>query len=177
MVDLHDRVIRLITESKPTWKFDILDATYEITNPNVVDMQLKITQPTRGVYAVNGSIDIKVDLTDEITFEIDILYSKSGTGNSYRSTPFRLRKMNLTEFVNWPYKDYLRETLRQCAKNYIEFEGKFVAPVEKTCITLEECKFDTDNMPTMMKNGFYKLEAHTTYASLSVLVQIYDSIY
>lgn len=166
--------------AKPVWKFDILDVRYNIQTPDKIAIEIRITQPARGVYTVNGYFDIKEDVTDETFFEIGILYSKTGTGNSYSPTPFHLRKMNLSEFINWPYKEYLSGTVDQCGENAIEFEGKFVPPLTKRRLILSECKFNTDNMPSMMKNGFYKLEVVITKQfqfTVSILVQIYDSIY
>uniref|UniRef100_A0A1A9UT13 Uncharacterized protein n=1 Tax=Glossina austeni TaxID=7395 RepID=A0A1A9UT13_GLOAU len=171
---------RILQAAKPVWKFDILDVRYNIETPDKIEMELRITQSARGVYTVDGYFDFKADVTDETFFEIRILYSKTGTGNSYSPTPFHLKKMNLSEFINWPYKEYLSNTVDECGENVFEFEGKFVPPVTKRRIILNECKFNTDNMPSMMKNGFYKLEVAVTkqvQVTVFILVQIYDSIY
>uniref|UniRef100_A0A1A9X5P0 Uncharacterized protein n=1 Tax=Glossina brevipalpis TaxID=37001 RepID=A0A1A9X5P0_9MUSC len=151
----------------PPWKFDVLDVTFEVQNTDIFEMEAKITQPTRGVYAVSGVLNFKEDITDECHMELQLLYSKTGTGNSYSPTPFRLQKMNTTEFMNWPYKDYLLDTLRTCAENFVELEEDipFVAPVKKTRVVLNECKFNSDKLPTVMKNGFYKME-----------IRVYDQI-
>uniref|UniRef100_A0A1A9Z0E8 Uncharacterized protein n=1 Tax=Glossina pallidipes TaxID=7398 RepID=A0A1A9Z0E8_GLOPL len=165
---------------KPPWKFDVLNITYENQTPDKVDLEVKITQPSRGVTALTGWIDIKEDITDDAFIEIQLLYSKTGTGNSYSPTPFRLQKMNTSQFINWPYKEYLLDSLKGCAENYIDVgDAPFVAPVTKRRVSLNECVFGTEKMPTMMKNGFYKMEIHISNALEGYgcgLCQIYDSL-
>ncbi|KAI9589626.1 hypothetical protein GQX74_007794 [Glossina fuscipes] len=179
-INVSNDIIGHLQAAKPIWKFDILDVKCDIQTPDKIEMKIKIAQPARGVYAINGYIDIREDGTDEAFFEIGIFYSRTGTGNSYTPTPFHLRKMNLSEFINWPYKEYLFGTIKECGENIVEVEDKFVPPLQKRRLILNECIFNTDNMPSMMKNGFYKLEVLTTQQfqlTLSILAQVYDSIY
>lgn len=140
---------------KPQYNLDIIDIEWNVTTKNL-DMEWAISQPTRGVFAVTGFMDFKEDInTDNAKGWVNIYYSSNAV--SYMLTPFRVLPTVFTDGVNFLYKNYLMDEMKKCCENPIDFEDKFVQPLTKRRMVCENCLLPSDNFPTSMRMGFYKI--------------------
>ncbi|XP_023302578.2 uncharacterized protein LOC111684597 [Lucilia cuprina] len=152
-------VIYLITtiQAKPQYIVDVIDVEWNVTSNNNCDMAWQISQPTRGTFAVTGFLDFKEDInTDNAKGWVNIYYSSNAI--SYMLTPFRIPPTVFTDGVNFLYKNYLMDSVKECCENPIDFEDKFVQPLTKRRMICENCLLPSDNFPSHMRMGFYKME-------------------
>ncbi|XP_023302577.2 uncharacterized protein LOC111684596 [Lucilia cuprina] len=155
-------VICLITtiQAKPQYIVDVIDIDWNVTSTNNCDMEFRISQPTRGIYAVSGFIEFKEDInTENATAWVHIYYSTNAI--SYTLTPFHISPTVLTNIMNFLYKNYLMDSVKECCENPIDFENKFVSPLTKRRLICENCLMKSDNFPSHLRVGFYKLEGKT----------------
>ncbi|KAM7356625.1 uncharacterized protein ACRADG_002281 [Cochliomyia hominivorax] len=144
------------TKAKSQYIVDIIDVEWNITTTNNCDMYWKLSQPTRGIFAISGYLDFKEDInTDKATGKVDIYYSSNAI--TYMLTPFRIPPTIFTDGVNFLYKHFLMDTMLDCCENAINFEDKFVAPLTKRRMTCENCELKSDNFPSHLRPGFYRM--------------------
>lgn len=121
-------------------------------------MLWEVSQPARGIFAFSGFWDFKEDInTDKAKVRIDVYYSKNAI--TYTLTPFRIPPIVYTDCINIIYTQYLNETMSECCENGFDFEDKFVSPLTKRRMICKDCSIPSDNFPSHLRPGFYRLTA------------------
>lgn len=116
---------------------------------------MRPVQPTRGIFGASGYIDFKEDINaDKGVAQLKVFYSSNGI--SYQLTPFRVPQISITKALNGPYKEYLMDAMDECCTG-APVETKFVSPLNKRLIECENCIFPSDNFPSGLRPGYYKL--------------------
>lgn len=140
---------------KPNWTFDFISVELDNKSPNIANIEVEITKPRRGVSALSGSLELKEDITDELHVELATFYSP--TGSNFNRTPFAIPEANLSTIMNNYYKEYIMDSIQNCSENTPRIEDEFVAPLRKCAMHLTDCVISNENMPTMLRIGYYKL--------------------
>ncbi|XP_065361933.1 uncharacterized protein LOC135955510 [Calliphora vicina] len=158
-------------QAKPEYEVDVLDIEWNVTTPENFDMEWDITQPQRGIFAISGFADFKKDInTDKAKGLVNIYYSPNAV--SYMLTPFRIPMTIFTDGMNFLYKVYMMEEMKNCCEDAIDFEGTFVAPLTKRRMVCVKCLCNPkDNFPTYMRTGFYKFEG-ISYGEIAFAVTL-----
>ncbi|XP_073820121.1 uncharacterized protein [Musca autumnalis] len=140
-----------------TWTFEIKSLETYSADENILQFDLSVRRVSRGVYAISGSITLKVDFEEDHPCYIEAVASRSSNGVSdFREIPLKMPREHLLIAINSFYKDMLMETLRECS-NLPVFADKFEPPLLKGVYTLEKCQFTHDGFPNHMVEGFYKI--------------------
>ncbi|XP_073846499.1 uncharacterized protein [Musca autumnalis] len=143
------------TAQKKTWTYELqkLEAINE--TPDIVEVHVERRLVSRGVYRSFGEVDIKQDLTDDLQMEIYVMYSTNG--RDFYRTPFHVPKGNLTFYINNYYMPIFMESFSECCDNLPALNGTFEAPLTARHITIANCVVNTENMPSHLKSGYYRI--------------------
>ncbi|XP_046808409.1 uncharacterized protein LOC111684595 [Lucilia cuprina] len=153
------KIIHLFLQ-KPQYIVDVIDIEWNVTTKNKCDMGWQISQPTRGTFAVSGFFEFKEDInTDNAKGWVNIYYSSNAI--SYTLTPFHIPPTGFTNIMNFLYKNYLMDSVKECCENPIDIENKFVPPLTKRRLICKNCLMQGDNFPSHMRMGFYKMKGVT----------------
>ncbi|KAM7348632.1 uncharacterized protein ACRADG_007910 [Cochliomyia hominivorax] len=145
-----------LVRTENDWTFDFVSVDVENITPNILFVDLHVTRPSRGVYAVSGIVDIREDLTDQFLLGVSIYYSP--TGNSeFIKTPFNIPECNVTTLYNKYYKEIVIDSVAQCSDQAPSSKDLFQAPLTKRTIEVNNCLISNENMPSKMRPGFYKM--------------------
>lgn len=106
-------------------------------------------------------MELRQDLTDDLLLSAQVYYNPTG-GKNFVKTPFRVPEATLSNVLNTAYKDMLMETAVKCIENAPNFEDKFIAPLTKRVLIFRNCHADAENMPSVLKKGYYKIEVKYT---------------
>lgn len=130
---------------------------HNITTTNNCEMFWEVTQPSRGVFAFRGFLNIKEDInTNNAVCGLSIYYSKNGI--SYTLTPFHIPPTTvLTEYINVAYTQYMKDTVTECCENAIDYKDKFSSPLTKRQMICKDCILLGDNFPSHLKAGYYRV--------------------
>ncbi|TMW53026.1 hypothetical protein DOY81_001889 [Sarcophaga bullata] len=139
------------------WTYDILEVYCINRTPDKLDIKIYLKRVSRGYFVMDGTVNIGEDATDETIVYANSFYSP--TGQYYIRTPFEIQRMPLSEFMNTFYKDFLMEGFKNCATNaeFMDSSGKFISPLTKRLVMLENCTFPNENMPSHLQSGYYNL--------------------
>lgn len=139
------------------WTYEVLDVKTGTSDPNIIDIDFKTERKSRGVYSVSGYMEFKIDADDSLIVE-GILYRSSNGANleDYKKVPLSIDNETLTVTMNKYYKEFVMESLKDCAENFPYFE-EFEPPLTKRYIKLNKCLVSTDPLPSHMSNGYYRL--------------------
>ncbi|XP_075169381.1 uncharacterized protein LOC142241490 [Haematobia irritans] len=148
--------LQLVNGGK-NWSYDILSIHVEFDDPDVVNASLKETRVARGVYLANGFFDIKQDMTDDCELGMDIFFSPTGLNSTYTRTAFTILRNTLSNVLNMYYKPIAMESMAECSDNSPYIEDVFRPPLTKRLITYKNCTVSTENMPSHMKPGYYRV--------------------
>ncbi|XP_065365678.1 uncharacterized protein LOC135958714 [Calliphora vicina] len=138
---------------EPDWTYELISIKLDSATPSLIDGDLHITRISRGLFALSGSITLREDLSNDTIIYADIYYSF--LGHDYIKGPLRISKTPLPKFMQTFYKDILLDSLMDCSKNTptLELEGV----ITKRVLEMENCVISNENMPSHMKNGYYKI--------------------
>lgn len=123
--------------------------------PDVVEIFVEKKRISRGVYRAYGVADFKQDITDDLEVESEIMFSVDG--RNFLLSPFRAPKTNLSFHLNTYYKPLFMESFRACSNNTPYFKGTFEPPLTARRITIENCPLDTENFPSYLRFGYYRI--------------------
>lgn len=137
------------------WSFELLDVDCSCENTDNCEIDCEIVRVSRGVFAMDGFIDLKIDVDDSTTIE-GSLYRSNTVGNNYQKLPLEIANETLTVTMNEYYKKFLMNDIQNCSTNAPFFEN-FEAPLTKRKLELRHCNVSTDNLPSHMSEGLYKL--------------------
>ncbi|KAM7341940.1 uncharacterized protein ACRADG_009533 [Cochliomyia hominivorax] len=147
---------RNLVKSEPDWTFDFVSINVINQTPDITFVDLYVTRPSRGVFAMSGVVDIKEDLTDDLLLGVTVLYSMTG-GSDFIKSPFNVPESNLTIILNKFYKDIVMESISDCSEEAPTTDDHFVAPLTKRKVTFDNCIISNENMPSKLRKGFYKI--------------------
>ncbi|TMW53005.1 hypothetical protein DOY81_001868, partial [Sarcophaga bullata] len=147
----------LMSKGEPDWTFEILEVNCINNSPDLFDMSLKLKRIARGYFALEGTITVGEDLTDESRVHADLFYSPMG--QQFMRTPFAISEMPISQYFNTFYKDLFLEAFNECSTNppLKDSSETFIPPWRKTVMVLENCNLSNANMPSHMRSGYYKL--------------------
>ncbi|XP_075166706.1 uncharacterized protein LOC142238864 [Haematobia irritans] len=145
-----------------TWTYELVSVESASSNPAIADISVKEKRIRRGLYAFSGFLDFKTDLYDTSLIDVKVYRSSTERDEDYQITPFVIENEILTNFINFHYKAYIMEAIKECAPSAPQYGGdyEFAAPFEKVRIDVNECGVPTDGFPNIMEYGLYKIEAH-----------------
>ena len=121
----------------------------------MVESEINITYISRGVYGLSGYLDLKVDMYDNNTAEVYLERSRESLSGQYFKTPYALPKMPISQMFNTAYKDLMMESLHKCSN--APYFDVFKVPLKKDNYVFTNCRYETDNVPNIMGEGYYKL--------------------
>lgn len=121
-----------------------------------MDVDFSVERISRGQFGFSGFINIMEDLYDDTKVSGFIERSKFKSG-PFMKMPMSLENLSLTETMNTFYKDIAMPSLQNCSINAPYFEDEFVAPLTIRKILMDKCNFMTDNLPSVMMEGYYRL--------------------
>lgn len=121
------------------------------------DWNLTLNRVSRGIYTIGGIVDIKQSVTDDTVGGLTTYYSISG--QNYAKAPFFVQNCSLSCGVNEYYRNILMEDLMECADNVLILNDSetFEPPLTPRLVTLRNCSIRTDNLPSVIRAGFYKI--------------------
>ncbi|XP_065368983.1 uncharacterized protein LOC135961412 [Calliphora vicina] len=151
------------------WTFELIELTSGTSDPDIVDLKLEIVRLGRGKYGFSGFMDIKVDLYDDLKIGGSIERSKYRNG-PYSKFPMGVENEPLASAVNKFYTLILQPEAEKCCENAPIFKSKFVAPLEKRNVTINNCALSTDNLPNVIMEGYYRLRL-TSSGPVDVFVE------
>ncbi|KNC27244.1 hypothetical protein FF38_11189 [Lucilia cuprina] len=156
------------------WSLELLEVNAESSNRDICDLNFEIVRISRGIFAMNGFIDFKIDVDDNALFE-GFLYRSSTVRNEFRKLPMEMCNETLTETVNTFYKTYLMNDIQECATNMPYLEEEFVAPLTKRYVEIRNCTISNDSLPSHMAEGLYRLLIKV-HGSIEVVFEVYFRI-
>ncbi|XP_073840186.1 uncharacterized protein [Musca autumnalis] len=141
---------------KNNYNVELLDMNTKSSTPDIFDIKLTRARASRGIFGFSGVIDFKEDIdTDQALVELRVYYSPPN-GFAYSLTPFHIGPTTMTRSLNNEYKLYIKDTLVECCTNSLD-EKLFVSPLKARYMECENCQFHTENLPTSLRLGHYKL--------------------
>lgn len=112
-------------------------------------------------------------MDDRSCAEVNI-YRDKFCNKNYIIQPYSLSNSTLTVVMNQHYKNLLMDTFKECAENAPFFE-KFELPLGPIHLILDKCQISTDNLPSYMNEGCYKVEVNF-YGQVEVKVSMYSVV-
>ncbi|XP_075148362.1 uncharacterized protein LOC142222231 [Haematobia irritans] len=157
-IGLFAVILSCISQCKSIIKpytIDVLEMDWNITTTDLIAMNFKVVQPSRGIFAFNGYIDVKEDLAIEKSrMQVKVYYSSNDM--HYQLTPFHIHEQTVLDYLNGPYTLYTMDALKECCENS-PYADKFVTPLKKFTMKCEKCVLPTKNSPPAMRLGFYRM--------------------
>lgn len=123
--------------------------------PEIFDINLQKKRASRGIFGFSGYIDFKVETdTDKAVVELNVYYSANGF--TYTRSPIHIGPSSMTKVLNKEYKLYIEDTFVDCSTNAMN-DYHFVSPLSARYMNCTNCQFKTNNIPTSLRLGYYKL--------------------
>ncbi|XP_075153243.1 uncharacterized protein LOC142226887 [Haematobia irritans] len=145
----------IISLSEGKYDIDIIEVDWNITTTDAIDIKLKSVQPKRGIFAINGYIELKEDVRLEASLsQVKIYYSSRG--QVFQLSPFRVPEQTATSTMNGPYRIYVMDRMQECCEN-APYGDIIESPITKRKVTFNNCQFPTDTIPPTMRLGYYRL--------------------
>lgn len=132
-----------------------MELTSGTSNPDLFDLKYEIVRLGRGRYGFSGFMDVKMDLYDDVKVRGTIERSKYRTG-PYTMFPMSIESEPLSDVLNKYYKHILQPVTEKCWQNAPIARGKFVEPVTKRYVKINNCVLSTDNLPNIIMEGYYR---------------------
>ncbi|XP_055904032.1 uncharacterized protein LOC129939878 [Eupeodes corollae] len=156
------------------WEFVILRIEHNTTNADIIDFDLRPIRVSQGVYAINGSIVIGMDMDDTNSVELKLYRSASGS-SQFRATPFEIPKTTFYKFMTSIYVKMLQKDLLQCS-NLPEHKDSFEKPLQKGTYVLNKCIMSNDGMPGHIQPGIYRASGHLGDGGVELYVSIFFEV-
>ncbi|XP_073846828.1 uncharacterized protein isoform X2 [Musca autumnalis] len=172
------RILQMSFAGTQTWTYELLNVTLTSSNLDVLDGDLKVIRISRGSFAISGHFDIKQDIDDSSLVEGVILRRTSAT-DEYRPFPFDITNQTFSEAMNKYYKPLVMDSVAECTTNAPVFD-EFESPLSKRYVKVDKCQLSTDNMPSHMPEGFYKIliKLHgATEACIETIFEIENTMF
>ncbi|XP_055852751.1 uncharacterized protein LOC129916681 [Episyrphus balteatus] len=141
--------------TKKNWQYVMEKFEWVSTNESLISAKLRPIRIARGVYGLNGTINIGFEIDNTFKIQFKILRSNSGT-SKFIETPLHIPQLPFYYFMTKYYKKYAMNDIKNCS-DFPQFEGNFDTPTEIRNYYFNFCVMSTENMPTHMWTGFYKI--------------------
>ncbi|KAL9923737.1 uncharacterized protein ACN2A1_003208 isoform 1-T5 [Glossina fuscipes fuscipes] len=174
-------VVPLINEMKgmvyrheqKTWTMEPLNVEWNITDDELVKVDVKLQRINRTIVAFDGTIELLYELDEYTMMESAIYRSATGSINSYQRLPYRLPRSKVYDILD-QYKDEISKNLRNCS-NFPLLETHSRDYKFRELYRFDKCTYSTDILPNYLLEGYYKaiveLTGETNW-SLTFLVRI-----
>lgn len=143
------------------------------SDAEVFDGELHIDRISRGVFGISGNLNVKQPIDDR-TFGEVIIYRDTFCNKNYIIQPYGLGNKTISEIMNNHYKLFLMDTLKECAEN-APYSERFAKPFGPFHILLNKCQLSTENLPSQMNDGCYKIQVKF-YGQVEINLTMYSII-
>uniref|UniRef100_A0A1A9W1C0 Uncharacterized protein n=1 Tax=Glossina brevipalpis TaxID=37001 RepID=A0A1A9W1C0_9MUSC len=143
-----------VVNTLKTWTMEIVGVDWNITNEDLVAVDLKVEQVSRTSYRFSGTIDMRYEFTEDSLTEIIAYRSATGNANSYQLLPYRILKTQIHDFLDQYYEGFLKEF--ETCSNYPVIETKARDYKFQQLHRFNKCTFTTDPLPNYLPEGYYK---------------------
>ncbi|XP_037886153.1 uncharacterized protein LOC119635417 [Glossina fuscipes] len=156
-----------------TWTMEPLNVEWNITDDELVKVDVKLQRINRTIVAFDGTIELLYELDEYTMMESAIYRSATGSINSYQRLPYRLPRNKVYDILD-QYKDEISKNLRNCS-NFPLLETHSRDYKFRELYRFDRCTYSTDILPNYLLEGYYKaiveLTGETNW-SLTFLVRI-----
>lgn len=146
---------------------------FKSSDADFLNGELEIVRIARGVFGISGYIEIKQPVDETSSMEASFYRDKYCDGN-YEIQAYSVSNTDFPAAMNNIYKDYIMESLKECAENEPVFET-FVPPLTKRCIVFDSCQISTDNLPSHVDDGCYWLSM-SLHGQVEASIEIYGVV-
>uniref|UniRef100_A0A1A9W1C2 Uncharacterized protein n=1 Tax=Glossina brevipalpis TaxID=37001 RepID=A0A1A9W1C2_9MUSC len=163
----------IIRHTQKTWTMEIVGVDWNITNEDLIAVDLKIEQVSRTSYRFSGTIDIRYELTEDSMFKLILYRSATGNADRYQLLPYRIEKTQFYDFLDEYYKGFLKEF--ETCSNFPVIKTKARDYKFRQLYRFDKCTVTNDPMPNYMPEGYYKVIMQfsgETDWSLTFVVQV-----
>ncbi|KAH8331516.1 hypothetical protein KR074_004997, partial [Drosophila pseudoananassae] len=137
------------------WQARPISITKTTTDPNYMDLNLKVERFGLGEFAFTGTYFTNIDMDDSVTVELRIYSCYSGNEADYKLTPYSIQPQKFIDYLNTFYKDLLMKNLGDCT-DLPKYEDGYVPPWPKDTFNFTRCTISGEGMPEVVPEGFYK---------------------
>ncbi|KAI8128804.1 hypothetical protein CVS40_1810 [Lucilia cuprina] len=142
-----------IINSQKTWTYELLELDFESSDKDFIDADLEVLRIARGVFGINGFIDIKQPIDESFSMEV-IFFRDKYCQENYERQLYSVGKQSFADGMNKFYRRILMDSLRNCTTDAPIFD-KFEPPLTKRLIVFDKCQISTDNLPSHVDDGCY----------------------
>ncbi|KAH8320670.1 hypothetical protein KR067_006792, partial [Drosophila pandora] len=137
------------------WQARPISISKNTTDPNYMDLNLKIERFGLGEFAFTGTYFTTIEMDESVTVELRIYSCYSGNEADYKLTPYSIQPQKFIDYLNTFYRDLLMKNLGDCT-DLPKYKDGYVPPWPKGTFNFTRCQISGEGMPEVVPEGFYK---------------------
>ncbi|KAM8712820.1 hypothetical protein ACLKA7_013192 [Drosophila subpalustris] len=136
------------------WDYEPISMDPNTSDPNKMDIQLRIKRVPPGELAYDGYLNFNYDITDETMIEAVAFRSQSGNEDDFVPMPWSIEKQPYPKYVKDIYEDIVYSNFGSCTTLP---KPEDALPWKRGNITFTECFVEGKGMPDLAPQGYYKV--------------------